>query len=56
MTNPTPPPPTRIISFQQQVLEADPDWNRRRLRPWVYDFSNGRLFVWNPDVYTTTST
>lgn len=44
-----PAPPTRILSWQQLVLEADPDWRRLSLQPWVFDFSNGRLFVdWLP--------
>jgi len=29
----------------QMVLEADPNWRRLSLQPWVYEFSNGRLFV-----------
>lgn len=37
-------PPTRILSWQQLVQEADPDFQRARLQPWVYSFSNGRLF------------
>ena len=38
-------PPTRILSWQQWVLESDPNWRRLSLQPWVYEFSNGRLFV-----------
>lgn len=37
-------PPTRIISWQQTVLEADPDYWRKKNRPWVYEFSDQRLF------------
>lgn len=48
----TPPPPTRIISWQQQVQEADPNWQRDRLRPVIYKFSNGRSFVNTPNPYT----
>lgn len=44
-------PPTRIISFQQLVQEADPAWNRLKQRPWIYEFSNTRRFLWRPDVY-----
>jgi len=39
------PPPTRILSWQQTVLEADPAYQRLSLQPWCYEFSNGRLFV-----------
>lgn len=45
-------PPTRILSWSQQVLEADPNWNRGMYRPWTYEFSNGRRFVRDPNVYT----
>ena len=45
-------PPTRILSYQQLVLEADPDWNRLKQRPWIYQFSNGRRFLGRPDIYT----
>ena len=38
------PPPTRILSWQQQVLEADPSWSRLYYRPINYEFSNGREF------------
>ena len=44
------PPPTRIISWLQTVREADPNWQRGLLRPWIYEFSNGRRFVWDPSV------
>lgn len=47
-----PTPSTRILSWQQEVLYADPNWNQLRLRPWVYEFSNGRTFEWDPNVYT----
>lgn len=45
-------PPTVIKSWQQQVLEADPDYYRQLLRPVIYKFSNGRNFVKDPSVYT----
>jgi hypothetical protein len=45
-------PPTRIISWQQLVQDADPDWNRLKQRPWIYEFSTGRRFLTRPDVYT----
>jgi hypothetical protein len=38
------PPPTRIISWEQQVLEADPYFARERQQPWIYTFSNARRF------------
>jgi len=48
-------PPTRIISFQQLVQEADPNWNRAKQRPWIYSFSNGRRFLGRPDIYTAAA-
>lgn len=45
-------PPTRLISFQQVVIEADPDYQKLLLRPVIYEFSNGRRFVKDPSVYT----
>ena len=42
----------RVISFRQQVIEADPDFVRGSLRPWCYEFSNGRRFVDKPDPYS----
>ena len=47
---------SRTLSFQQWVLDADPFWQRDRTRPWVYEFSNGRLFYLNPNVYAPTPT
>ena len=42
-------PPTRILNWNQLVREADPNYQRLSLQPWVLEFSNGRLFVdWNP--------
>lgn len=46
------PPPTRIISWAQQVKEADPNYVRLSLQPWVYEMSNGRLFVDTLPTYT----
>lgn len=46
-----PPPPTRILSWEQMCIEADPDFLRLSLRPWVYEFSNGRLFIEANPVY-----
>jgi hypothetical protein len=46
------PPPTRIISWQQLVLEADPNWQKAYRSPWVYDFSNGRLFYAPTSLYS----
>ena len=45
--------PTRIISWQQLVLENDPDWVRQSLNPVVWEFSNGRRFVDPAQVYGT---
>jgi hypothetical protein len=39
------PANTRILSWRQLVLEADPNWLRLSLQPYVYEMSNGRLFV-----------
>jgi len=47
-----PPPSTRILSLQQLVIEADPNYVRLSLQPWVYEFSNGRLFVDTLPTYT----
>ena len=33
------------------VLEADPNFRQLSLRPWVYEFSSGRLFVESLPVY-----
>lgn len=33
-------------------MEADPNWNQGMFRPWWYEFSNRRRFVWDPNVYT----
>ena len=46
-------PPARTISWQQEVQQADPEWIRKYQRPVVYEFSNGRVFTWNPATYTT---
>lgn len=43
--------PTRILSWQQLVLENDPDWVRLSLNPVVWEFSNGRRFVDPAQVY-----
>lgn len=45
------PPPTRIISWQQVVIENDPNWQRNYTRPMNYEFSNGRLFYQFPPIY-----
>lgn len=44
-------PPTRLISWQQIVLEADDDWYARKLRPLQYRFSNGRTFYASNPAY-----
>lgn len=46
------PPPTRQISFLQLVQEADPNYQQGQQRPWIYEFSNGRLFYAVPNIYT----
>lgn len=45
-------PPTRILSWQQQVQEADPKWQQGYYKPWWYEFSNGRRFLWDSKTYT----
>ena len=52
MPNTIAPPPTRLISWLQLCLEADPDFERKRLKPWVYEMSNGRLFYLQNPVYS----
>lgn len=48
---------SRTISWQQVVEEADPNWQRDKLRPKWYYFSNGKIFKWNgPGIYTQTTT
>lgn len=47
-----PAPPTTIKSFLQMVLEADPDYYNELYRPVIYEFSNGRKFKKDPNVYT----
>jgi hypothetical protein len=39
------PPTTRILNWAQMVREADPDYTRKSLQPWTYEFSNGRRFL-----------
>lgn len=48
------PPPTRILSWLQMCMESDPDFRRLSLRPWIYEFSNGRLFIESIPVYGST--
>ena len=45
--------PTRILSFSQMCLEADPGMLQGSLRPWVYQFSNNRRFYQRNPVYDT---
>jgi hypothetical protein len=52
---PTTPPPTRIISWRQMVLEADPGWTRASVQPVVYEFSNGRVFLDYLPLYGTST-
>lgn len=46
------PPATRILSWNQLVREADPNYTRLSLQPWCYEFSSGRLFVDTLPTYT----
>jgi len=57
MANPFTPPPSRTLSFFQEVLYADPNWNQGYTRPIIYEFSNGRTFQAPVPLYgTSTST
>lgn len=47
-----PVPPTRILSWQQLVIEADPYWSRNYRQPMNYEFSNSRRFYQFPPVYS----
>lgn len=49
-------PNTRILSWQQRVVKADPEWNQGMFRPWWYEFSNKRRFLWDANVYTDPAT
>lgn len=52
-----PSPPSRTLSWQQEVLYADPNWNQGYTRPIIYEFSNGRTFTAPVPLYgTSTST
>lgn len=46
------PAPTRIISWEQLCIDADPDFQAGLTRPWVYVMSNGRLFYQLNPVYS----
>jgi len=48
---PTLLPPTRILSYAQLVLEADPDWQKDAMRPYLYEFSNRRRFYATVPMY-----
>lgn len=50
-----PSPPTRILSFAQQVHQADPDQQRLLRRPVQYQFSSGRVFRAPDPLYTGTN-
>lgn len=46
-------PSTRILSWEQMCREAEgPDYTRRSLQPWVYEFSNGRIFIDHLPLYS----
>jgi hypothetical protein len=49
-------PVTRQISWQQLCVQADPEFYQNSIRPWIYDFSNGRLYYQQLPVYSTTET
>jgi hypothetical protein len=40
------------LSWVQQVKTADPNWEKDRLRPVTYQFSNGRTFTDKPNPYS----
>lgn len=39
------PPPTRILSWAQMCIEADPYFYVDQTRPWWFEFSNRRRFL-----------
>lgn len=41
-------PRSRKTDFLREVVKADPDYYRDKLRQPEYEFSNGRKFVGNP--------
>lgn len=45
---------SRTISWQAEVQNADPDWQKDKLRPIRYEFSNGKRYVARPDEYVAT--
>lgn len=45
------PPPTRLLSWEQMCLEADPGFRRSSNQPWTYQFSNGRRFYEAQPIY-----
>ena len=51
----TPLPPTRLISWEGEVLSADPDWQKGKFRPWWFRFSNGRTFDWDKSFYDSSA-
>lgn len=46
-----PPPPTRLLNWQQLVLEEEPDWGPRHRRPWIYEFPNRERFAARDPLY-----
>lgn len=48
-------PPTRIISFLQQVIEADPSFYEKQKKPVQYEFSSGRTFIAPFPLYGTNT-
>lgn len=46
-----PPPPTRLLNWQQLVLEQEPDWGPRHRRPWIYEFPNRERFAARDPLY-----
>jgi hypothetical protein len=48
------PPPSKTLSWQNLVQQADPNWLKGLTRPITYEFSNGRIFYADPSVYTDT--
>lgn len=44
-------------NLRELVRKADPNWDKERLQPVAYEFSNGRKFKEpNPPFYAGTST
>jgi len=40
-----------VFNWRQRCINADPNFYEDSLRPWVYEFSNGRRFKQPTDPY-----